>query len=234
MCKTNELPRALQPSAKFDRLGQKNLSDVDLLALILRSGTRTKNTMLIAEETICAYGSLTELNKADVSNLQEIDGIGAETAKVIKAALELGTRLSSEMLPEQPQVASPEEVASIMRPLTRSLDVERFYVLLLNVKNRLVRPPVPISTGTLNSSLVHPREVFRPAVKKACANIILVHNHPSGDPSPSAQDIKITKKLIEAGAMMGIDVLDHIIMGRKMRSDTDDFLSLLESGLVEF
>lgn len=232
--RVKDLPKALQPREKFDRLGPENLSEADLLALILRTGTTGLNVVELAELLLIQYGSLSALLRASTVELQEIHGIGKEKAKILKAALEVGRRLVQENVGENPRITSPEEGAAVLRERARGLDREVFWVLLIDIKNRLMAPPAEVSKGILNSSLVHPREIFKPAIQYSAASIILAHNHPSGDPSPSAQDIRITKKLIEVGKMMEIDVLDHLIIGRKTREGSDDFLSLRESGLVKF
>lgn len=232
--RAKDLPAALQPREKFDRLGPENLSEADLLALLLRTGTTGLNVVELAELLLMQYGSLSALLRASTVELREIRGIGKEKAKILKAALEMGRRLVQENVGENPRISSPEEGAAVLRERARGLDREVFWVLLIDIKNRLMAPPVEVSKGILNSSLVHPREIFKPAIQHSAANIILAHNHPSGDPSPSAQDIRITKKLIEAGKTLEINVLDHLIIGRKTREGTDDFLSLRESGLVAF
>lgn len=232
--RVKDLPKALQPREKFDRLGPENLSESDLLALLLRTGTTGLNVVELAETVLMQYGSLSALSRASSAELQKIHGIGKEKSKILKAALEMGRRLVQENIGENPRVASPEEAAAVVRERARGLDREVFWVLLLDMKNRLISPPCDVSKGTLNSSLVHPREIFKPAVQHSAAKVILAHNHPSGDPSPSAQDIQITKKLIAAGRTMEITVLDHVILGRKTREGVDDFISLKESGLVVF
>lgn len=232
--RVQDLPKALQPREKFDRLGSENLSESDLLALILRTGTAGLNVVELAETLLLKYGSLTALARASSAELQELPGIGKEKAKILKAALEIGRRLVQESVGENPLIVTPEEAAAVLRERARGVDREIFWVLLLDIKNRLMIPPCEVSKGTLNSSLVHPREIFKPAIQHSAANVILAHNHPSGDPSPSAQDIKITRKLIEAGRTMEIAVLDHVIVGRKTCGGRDDFLSLRESGLVSF
>ena len=232
--RANDLPKALQPREKFDRLGPENLSESDLLAILLRTGTAGTNVVELAEALLMQYGSLSALSRTSIAELQKIHGIGREKAKILKAALEIGRRLVQENVGENPRIASPEEAAAVLRERARSLDREVFWVLLLDTKSRLMAPPCEVSKGTLNSSLVHPREIFKPAIQHSAASVILAHNHPSGDPSPSAQDIRITKKLIEAGKTMEIKVLDHLIMGRKTRDGANDFFSLRESGLAEF
>ena len=229
-----DLPKAMQPREKFDRLGAGNLSETDLLALILRTGTTGLNVVELAETLLFKYGSLSALCRSSVAELLEIHGIGREKAKILKAALELGRRLVQENVGENPCVSSPEAAAAVLRERARGLDREVFWVLLLDIKSRLMAPPCEVSRGTLNSSLVHPREIFKPAIQHSAANVILAHNHPSGDPSPSAQDLKITRKLVEAGRTMEIGVLDHVIIGRKVREGSEDFVSLRESGLMLF
>ena len=232
--RAKDLPKALQPREKFDRLGPENLSESDLLALLLRTGTAGTNVVELAETLLLQYGSLSALSRTSIAELQKIHGIGKEKAKILKAALEIGRRLVQENVGENPRIASPEEAAAVLRERARSLDREIFWVLLLDTKSRLMAPPCEVSKGTLNSSLVHPREIFKPAIQNSAASIILAHNHPSGDPSPSAQDIRITKKLIEAGKTMEIKVLDHLIIGRKTRDGANDFFSLREAGLADF
>ncbi len=232
--RANDLPSALQPREKFDRLGPENLSESDLLALLLRTGTTGLNVVELAETLLMQYGSLSALSRSSVAELQRFHGIGKEKAKILKAALEMGRRLVRENIGENPRLASPEEAAAVLRERARGLDREIFWVLLLDTKSRMMAPPFEVSKGTLNSSLVHPREVFKPAVQHSASGMILAHNHPSGDPSPSAQDVRITKKLIEVGKTLEIKVLDHIIIGRKTSDGANDFVSLRESGLAEF
>jgi len=153
---------------------------------------------------------------------------------MIKAAMELAQRLTRECVGEKPLITTPEQAAAVLRERARLLQHEVFWALMLDTKNRLIGEPQKISEGTLNSSLVHPRELFKQALQYSSAAIILAHNHPSGDPAPSAEDIKVTRQLIQAGEVMGIKVLDHIVIGhRRHRADTD-FLSLREAGLVHF
>lgn len=232
--RASDLPVSLQPREKFDRLGPENLSESDLLALLLRTGTAGFNVVELAETIIMKYGSLSALSRASVSELQKIHGVGKEKAKILKAALEMGRRLIQENVGQNPYVGTPEEAAAVLRERARKLNQEVFWVLLLDVKSRLLIPPCEVSKGTLDSTLVHPREIFKPAVQHSAAKVVLAHNHPSGDPSPSSQDIQITRKLIAAGKMIEITVLDHLIIGRKMHEGATDFYSLRESGLVTF
>jgi DNA repair protein RadC len=160
--------------------------------------------------------------------------MGPCKAQVLKAALELGRRLTEEAVPASVTLRTPAQVAAVLREQARALDRERFWVLLLDVKNRLVKAPVEVSQGLLDTCPAHPREVFREAILAACANVILAHNHPSGDPAPSGEDIRLTKQLVQAGRMVGIPVLDHVILGRLRESGGEDFASLRESGAVSF
>jgi DNA repair protein RadC len=229
-----DMPAQLRPREEFERVGAENVSDAVLLALILRTGTKGLNVVEVSQRLLSAFGSLTALAKASVKDLRSIDSIGPVKAQMIKAAMELAQRLTRESVGESPVVTTPEQAAAVLRERARILDKEVFWALMLDAKNRLIGEPQKISEGTLTSSLVHPRELFKKALELSCASVILAHNHPSGDPTPSAEDIKVTKQLIGAGEVMGIKVLDHIVVGlRRHHSDTD-FLSLREAGLVNF
>ena len=223
-----------QPREMFERMGAENVSDATLLAIILRAGTKGLNVVELAEHLLHEFGSLTALTQASVDELANVSGIGPVKAQVLKASLELARRVAEETTPERPVVRTPEQAAGILRQKARSLDHEVFWVLLLDAKYRMKKSPHEVSKGVLDASLVHPREVFKPAIQASCAAVVLVHNHPSGDPSPSQEDIKITRQLIEAGKIMDITVLDHVILGRVSTTDGIDFCSLRETGLLEF
>lgn len=229
-----DMPAQLRPREEFERVGAENVSDAVLLALILRTGSTGINVVEVSQRLLSAFGSLTALAKASAKELQSIDSIGPVKAQMIKATMELAQRLTRESVGESPLVATPEQAAAVLRERARVLRHEVFWALMLDTKNRLIGEPKQISQGTLNSSLVHPRELFKKAVEHSCAAMILAHNHPSGDPTPSSEDIKITKQLIGAGEVMGIKVLDHIIIGHRKHPDSSDFFSLREAGLVEF
>ena len=188
----------------------------------------------VSQRLLATFGSLTALARASVADLQAIDSIGPVKAQMIKAAMELAQRLTRESVGERPLITTPEQAAAVLRERARVLQHEVFWALMLDTKNRLIGEPRKISEGTLNSSLVHPRELFKRALQHSCAAIILAHNHPSGDPTPSAEDIKVTKQLIGAGELMGIKVLDHIVLGHRRHHTDTDFLSLREAGLVNF
>ena len=229
-----DMPTQLRPREEFERIGAENVSDAVLLALILRTGTSGINVIEVSRQLLSAFGSLTALAKASARELQSIDSIGPVKAQMIKAAMELAQRLTRESIGESPIVTTPEQAAAVLRERARVLQHEVFWALMLDTKNRLIGEPKQISQGTLNSSLVHPRELFKKAVEHSCAAMILAHNHPSGDPTPSSEDIKVTKQLIGAGEVMGIKVLDHIVIGHRKHNNASDFLSLREAGLVQF
>lgn len=229
-----DMPTQLRPREEFERMGAENVSDSVLLALILRTGTQGINVVELSQRLMSHFGSLTALAKASVKDLSALPGIGKVKAQMIKASMELAQRLTRESVGESPIVTTPEQAAAVLRERARVLQKEVFWALMLDAKNRLIGEPQKISEGTLTSSLVHPRELFKKAVELSCASIILAHNHPSGDPTPSAEDIKVTKQLIGAGEVMGIKVLDHIVIGHRKTNSNTDFLSLREAGLVKF
>lgn len=232
--RVQELPAQMQPRESFDRLGAEHVPDAVLLALLIRSGVPGQNVADLAQQMLIHFGSLTALARASVKELRQFKGIGPVTAQLLKAAMELAQRLTREGIGERPVVITPEQAVAVLRERARVLQHEVFWALMLDTKNRLMGEPRKISEGTLNSSLVHPRELFSKAVECRCAALILAHNHPSGDPSPSSGDIKVTKQMIDAGEVMGIRVLDHIIIGHRKQTSDIDFLSLRESGLVRF
>jgi DNA repair protein RadC len=232
--RVRDMPEQLRPREEFERVGAENVSDAVLLALILRTGSKGMNVVEVSQRLLSAFGSLTALAKAPVKDIQEINSIGPVKAQMIKAAMELAQRLTRESVGESPLITTPEQAAAVLRERARILQKEVFWALMLDTKNRLIGEPKKISEGTLNSSLVHPRELFKKAVEYSCASMILAHNHPSGDPTPSSEDIKVTKQLIGAGGVMGIKVLDHIILGHRRQTGGADFLSLREAGLVNF
>jgi DNA repair protein RadC len=160
--------------------------------------------------------------------------MGKVKAQVLKAALELARRVAAERIPDRPSVRTPAQVAEVLGETARVLDQEVLWVMMLDTKYRLLRAPEEISRGILDANLVHPREVFRRAVGHAAAAVILVHNHPSGDTAPSAEDIRVTRQMVEAGRLMDIEVLDHVILGCPSKGSDEAFYSLRESGLVDF
>ena len=228
-----DMPAQLRPREEFERVGAENVSDAVLLALILRTGSSGINVVDVSRCLLSTFGSLTALARASLAELQRIESIGPVKAQMIKAAMELAQRLSRESVGERPIIVSPEQAAAVLRERARVLQHEVFWALMLDTKNRLIGEPCRISEGILNSSLVHPRELFKRALAHSCAGIILLHNHPSGDPSPSADDIKVTRQMVSAGELMQIRVIDHIVLGHRRQSGRD-FISLREAGLIEF
>ncbi|MBI3986334.1 MAG: DNA repair protein RadC, partial [Lentisphaerae bacterium] len=154
--------------------------------------------------------------------------------QVLKAALELARRMTEESQAETELVRTPDDAARLLRETARPLNHEVFWVLLLNAKNRLMGAPKPVTKGLLDASLIHPREVFQEAIQRLSSAVLVVHNHPSGDPSPSAEDIQVTRQLVEAGKVLGIRVLDHVILGKASGDRASDFYSLRQAGIVEF
>ncbi|WFB35575.1 DNA repair protein RadC [Kiritimatiellota bacterium B12222] len=231
---TKELPPRLQPREMFDRLGAEHVPDEVLLAILLRFGTKGNNVVDLSRELLRHFGSLTALVRAKPSEFIKLKGIGPTKARELKTALELARRLSQEQAESAPMIQSPDDAARLLREQARELDHERFWVFPLSVRNELKCPPLIVTQGTLNASLVHAREVFLPAIEYRAAGILVAHNHPSGNTSPSPEDLKVTRDLIAAGKVIGIKVLDHIIVGRMMPGQENYFLSLRESGLVNF
>jgi DNA repair protein RadC len=182
-----------------------------------------------AEVLMEQYGGLTSLAQASCDELQQVKGIGKSKAAAIKSAFLLAQRLSTEVYKEAPLLDTPERVANLLREQNRLYTVENFQVVFLNTRRRLIAVE-NISQGTLDTILVHPREVFKSAIAANASALILAHNHPSGDPTPSEADIKVTRDLIRAGQLLKIDVLDHVILGRRTEERPRDFISLREAG----
>lgn len=231
--RVRDLPERLRPREVMARLGVENVSDDVLLAVLLRSGTRGHNVIELARDLIKQHGSLTGLSQLSVNELSNVKGLGPVKAQVLMAALEIARRLTEEAAPVRPLVRTPDDVVRLLRDTVRTLDREVFWVLMLDAKNALKGRPVDVTSGLLDASLVHPREIFREAVRGGAAAVVLCHNHPSGDPSPSAEDLRITKQLVEAGRIMDIKVLDHTILAIPAR-DGREYMSLREEGLVKF
>ena len=229
-----DMPERMRPREEMARVGAEHVADDILLAVILRSGVRGTNVVELARRLLASYGSLTEMASASAAELARWRGMGKVKAQVLLAAFELARRFSEERTPQRCRIRTPEDAARLLRARVKTLDREIFCVLLLDSKNYLKGSPVEVTRGLLDASLVHPREVFRQAIREATAAVVLVHNHPSGDPGPSAEDIRITKQLVEAGRIVDIKVLDHVILGRRSEGEEKDFVSLRESGIVEF
>ena len=183
----------------------------------------------VADALMERYEGLTNLSKASLDELQLVKGVGQSKASAIKSAFLLAQKLSQESFPELPLMDTPERIADYLREANRAYTVENFQVVFLNTRRRMIGME-NISQGTLDTLLVHGREVFAPAISRRAAAIVLVHNHPSGDPTPSEADIKVTRDLIRAGQLLKIEVLDHIILGRRTDERPKDYVSLREAG----
>lgn len=207
-----DLPTDERPREKLARNGAQSLSTQELLAIILRTGTAGRSALSLADRLLHAHGGLRGLAGADIGELIRTEGVGKVKAIQIAACVELGRRLAVQMEDERRAVGSPEEVADMLMPEMRDLKVEQFRVLVLDTKHRIIRVKMA-SSGTLDASLVHPREVFREAIAASGAAVIVAHNHPSGDPTPSREDRATTQRLAEAGRVLGIELLDHLIIG---------------------
>ena len=221
-----ELPRAERPRERLKTLGAHALSASELLAILIGTGTSGRSALAVAHDALARTdGSLRRLSSQPVAALTAVPGLGTVRAVVIHAALELGRRLAAESRDEGAPLRSPRDVWAAFAPRLEDLPVEEFHVAVLDAQHRLERD-ITITRGILNSSLVHPREVFREAIAERAAAIILIHNHPSGDPTPSADDRAITAQLVAAGRLLDIPVADHLIIGRGR------YLSFSEAGLL--
>ena len=203
--------------------GAEALSLVELLAILLRTGTKNESALLVAQRILNHTGSLHNLADMTFAELTAIKGIGTAKALELLACLELGRRMAKTRMEEQALIRRPQDAAMLVMESMRYYKREHFVCLFLNIKNKVLAQET-ISIGTLDASLVHPREVFRAAIRHGCASVICIHNHPSGDPTPSHEDIAITRRLMEAGELVGIEVLDHIVIGDKR------YVSLKEQG----
>jgi len=228
--KLKDQPASERPRERLREKGPDSLSPGELVAILLRTGLKGHNVLDISKGLVKRYGSLDALARASWQDLAKEHGIGPDKAVTLVAAFSLARRLVEETLADAPLLDTPEAVANCMRERTRTLTGERFQVLLLNTRRRLIGQPKLVADGTLDTILVHPREVFRPAMEANAAAIVLVHNHPSGDPTPSEADIKVTRDLIRAGQLLKIEVLDHVIIGRATQERPKDYVSLRELG----
>lgn len=219
-----EYPENVRPREKLLALGPEALSDQELLAILLRTGVHEKSALDMAQDLLKG-GGLTALVQVSTEELEGQKGIGLAKAAQIKAALELARRLARQSLGPRPVIKSPQDAAQLLMGEMSNLDREHFRVINLNTKNQVIAVDT-VSIGNLSASLVHPREVFKLPIKRSAASLILVHNHPSGDISPSKEDLKVTQRLIEAGSILGVDVVDHLIFGY------NKFLSMREKGYI--
>lgn len=213
-----------RPRERLMQVGATAVSTTELLAIIMRTGVGGESVLRLAERLLMQFSSLPGLSQASITELQQVKGIGPAKAVEIKAALELGRRLMAATPDEKPRVASPADAANLLMSEMMFLEQEHLRLILLNTRNEVLKTPT-IYIGSLNSSVVRIGELFRAAIKENAAAFIVAHNHPSGDPSPSAEDVNVTRQLVQAGKLMDIGVLDHIIIGRQR------YVSLKERGL---
>jgi DNA repair protein RadC len=224
-----DMPEQERPRERLAEKGADALRNAELIAILLRTGTKGVSAVQIAEELLRRFSTLDRLARASLEELRQVKGVGRDKAIALKSAFTLAQRMAKELHGEAPLLDTPERVADLLREENRLLEAETLQALLLNTRRRLIRVD-RISDGTLDTLLVHPREVFRSAIAANAAAIVLVHNHPSGDPTPSEADIKATRDLIRAGQLLKIEVLDHVILGRANANRPKDYASLRELG----
>ncbi len=220
-----DLPEDLLPRERLFQLGPEMLSNKEILAILLRTGMKGENVLDFAERLLTEAGGLAGLARMSVHDLTQLHGLGSAKASELKAALELGRRSVSADPMTRTVVNSPQDIAHLVMEEMRFLDREHFRIVSLSTKNHVLGIS-SISIGSLNSSLVHPRECFKEAIRRNSNAIILLHNHPSGDPTPSREDIDVTRRLADGGKILGIEVLDHVIIG------DNRYISLKERGIL--
>ncbi|HEY6361269.1 MAG TPA: DNA repair protein RadC [Vicinamibacterales bacterium] len=215
-----------RPREKLQRLGVSGLGDNELLAVVLGSGSRHTDALSLANRLIEHAGGLYGLTRVGVDDLRRVPGVGSARAAQVLAAVELGRRTLLRATAERQRLIHPRQVAAYLLPQYGAGPVEKFGILMLDTKRRLIRIKI-VSIGSLDTSVVHPREVFREAASASAAAIILFHNHPSGDPTPSSDDLVLTTRMVNAGDIMGIEVVDHLILADQR------YVSLLEAGRLQ-
>ena len=220
----HDLPEEERPRERLVKFGEQALSAQELLQLILGRGIAGESVSVTAQKLLTEFGSLQKLSEASIEELSSVKGIGLAKAAQIKAAVEIGRRLSTQIPAyKKKELLEPQYIAKLVWSKLRDYSREHFILIVLDSRNCSVSE---VSIGTLNASLVHPREVFSEAIKNKAAAVVVAHNHPSGDPKPSDDDIRITKRLVEAGEILGIEVLDHVIVTR------DGFFSFKDKGFI--
>ncbi|WP_204180455.1 MULTISPECIES: DNA repair protein RadC [unclassified Staphylococcus] len=224
--KINELADHQKPRERMLSQGARYLSHAELLAILINTGRKGSSSLDIANELLKSVDNLKELKALSINDLNKVKGVGLYKALILKAAFELGERIHSGSVDDKIQITSPRDVADFMMGQMEHLKQEKFIVLFLNSKNIVIKKKT-IFIGTLNASIVHPREIFSEAIKCASNAIIVLHNHPSGDTTPSNEDIKTTERLRECGQLLGIDLLDHVIIG------DHEYLSMVEEGYFD-
>lgn len=219
-----DMPADERPRERLSHFGPQALSSTELLAIIIRSGSGRENVLRLAERLLMEAGGLPNLAQLTITELTKTKGIGPAKAVEIKAAIELGRRITIASPQERPRIASPSDAANLLMSEMMYLEQEHLRAILLNTRNHVLKV-ITIYIGSLNTSVVRIGEVFRTAIKENAAALIVAHNHPSGDPTPSPEDIRVTSELVKAGHLLNIDVLDHVIIGRQK------YVSLKERGL---
>lgn len=212
-----------RPRERLVKLGPQALSNAELIAILLRVGVRGENAVHVGQRLLQTFGGIRGLHRASLSDVQNQYGLGAAKAATIKAAIELGRRLTIEAPEERPTIHSPADAAALVQYEMAVLEQEHLRVILLDTRNH-VMGIAELYHGSLNSSVVRVGEVFRPAIQMNAASILVVHNHPSGDPTPSPDDIVVTKSMVQAGGLLDIEVLDHLVIGQ------GKYVSMKESG----
>lgn len=223
--KMQDIPAEERPRERLMTYGPQSLSHAELLAILLRTGTANESAVQLASKMIKQAGGLRNLADLGIEQMTQMKGIGTAKAIQVQAGIELGRRMAKAKMGERTVIRSPKDAAQYVMEDLRYLQKEHFVCLFLNTKNHVLAQET-LSIGSLNASIVHPREIFRAAIKRSSASIICAHNHPSGDPTPSPEDIQITERLVQAGELIGIEVLDHVIIGDK------HYISLKEQGLM--
>nr|WP_090397056.1 DNA repair protein RadC [Natribacillus halophilus] len=213
------------PRERLTQEGAENLSNQELLAILLRTGTPHETVLQLASRVLSEFDGLMMIKDASLEELQAIKGIGQVKAIELRAALEIGKRIHTSQHGERYVIKTPEDVSEYVMEDMRFLNQEHFVAIYLNTKNQVLFKKT-LFIGSLNASIVHPREVFKEALRRSAASVVCLHNHPSGDPSPSREDREVTKRLVECGKVLGVEVLDHIIIGDRRYS------SLREHGII--
>ena len=221
----HDLPQEERPRERLKKVGIDNLSLPELLALVIEKGKKGKNVLTIAQNLISHFGNLAKMKEASIEELQEVDGIGFATACKLQAVFKLGEKTQNATTKDGQRIQSAKNVFEILKNELGNKKKEYFKVLSLDSRNQLISID-NVSIGTINANLVHPREVFKTAIQHLATSIIVVHNHPSGDPEPSEADLKITKRLIEAGKLIDINILDHVIVTKTR------FFSFKDKGII--
>ena len=219
-----ELPSRERPRERLLEYGAGALSTAELLAIILRTGTRDENVILLSHRILARFGNLAGMVQASTAEMISEHGLGPAKVAQLKAALELGRRMLVESPEERPQIRSPADAANLVMTEMGLLEQEQLRVMLLDTKNRVLTTKT-VYQGSLNTSLIRVGELFRDAIRANCASLIVLHNHPSGDPAPSPEDVAVTRQIVDAGKLLDVEVLDHLVIGRQR------FVSLKERGL---